>query len=120
MLVTDFREAVRDAEQRRCVAMTAADIATLDALLRDDLDWVHGSGRQDTKQALLADIAQNRPYAAVDMLRHEIRIYDEVAISSGTVHMRTSKGAYDNVFTNIWVRDGGLVGLAASQSTRTT
>lgn len=98
--------------------MTAADVDALAALLLDELHWVHGSGRLDTKDALLADIARNRPYEVVDILRHDVRLHGEVAISSGEVFIRTAGGGYANRFINIWLRRDGGVGLLASQSTR--
>ena len=113
-----FDVAVVDAERRRCAAMTAADIVTLEALLLDELYWVHGSGRADTKAALLADIAQNAPYEAVDILQHDVAVHGEVAISSGTIFIRTAGGGYTNRFLSVWVRRQGALGLLASQSTR--
>ena len=98
--------------------MVAADTVTLGALLLDELHWVHGSGRADTKAALLADIAQNEPYEAVDILQHDVAVYGEIAISSGTILVRTAGGGYTNRFINIWLRRQEAVGLLASQSTR--
>ena len=113
-----FDMAVLDAERRRCAAMTAADVVTLDALLLDELHWVHGSGRADTKAALLADIAQNAPYETVEILQNDVAVHGDVAIASGTVFIRTAGGGYTNRFLDIWLRRHDAVGLLASQSTR--
>lgn len=51
---------VAAAETARCAAMVAGDLATLDAVLHENLRYGHTSGNQDTKRSYLDKIEDGR------------------------------------------------------------
>lgn len=56
-----------DLDKKRMQAMAAKEIATLDALLADDLIYTHSTARLDTKQSLIANMKSGATvYSAVE------------------------------------------------------
>src|SRR5262245_60455752 len=53
----EIARAIRALEDRRYQAMTAADVATLDELLSDDLVYGHSDATRDTKKSYLDRVA---------------------------------------------------------------
>ena len=54
--MTEIGKQIIALDRQRMAAMTRKDTATLNALLSDDLVYMHAMGRLDTKQGLIADI----------------------------------------------------------------
>ncbi len=56
-----------DLDRKRMQAMAAKDVATLDAVLADDLIYTHSSARLDTKQSLIgAMVSGTTVYTGVE------------------------------------------------------
>ena len=53
LFAVDARKEVRGVEQARVAAFISKDTAALDKLLRDDLTYIHASGRVDDKKSLI-------------------------------------------------------------------
>ena len=51
--MADNRQMIIDLDKKRMTAMAQKDVATLNALLADDLVYTHSSARLDTKQSLI-------------------------------------------------------------------
>ena len=56
VFAVDARKEVLAVEQARVAAFVSKDTATLDKLLREDLTYVHASGRVDNKKSLIEAI----------------------------------------------------------------
>ena len=54
--MADNRQMIIDLDKKRMTAMAQKDLATLNALLADDLVYTHSSARLDTKQSLIGDM----------------------------------------------------------------
>ncbi len=54
--MADNRQMIIDLDKKRMTAMAQKDVATLNALLADDLVYTHSSARLDTKQSLIGEM----------------------------------------------------------------
>ncbi|HWC29542.1 MAG TPA: nuclear transport factor 2 family protein, partial [Dehalococcoidia bacterium] len=64
----DIEREVREADAGRVKALLESDLAALEALLGDDLTYVHSSGALDTKTSYIESISSGRArYLAMDM-----------------------------------------------------
>ena len=97
-------------EEQRCNAMIAADLATLDRLIADDLHYVHGSSRTDDKSSFLAALKSGTiKYLAIARDEVNVRLYNATsAIVTGRAKINVrSKGEDKEIhvrFTNVWAR----------------
>ena len=65
--MSDNGQRIRDFDKKRMNAMAQKDIATLNALLSDDLVYTHSSARLDTKQSLISAMESGTTvYTAVE------------------------------------------------------
>src|SRR5262249_32461994 len=65
--MADNRQTIIDLDKKRMTAMAQKDVATLNALLSDDLVYTHSSARLDTKQSLIAAMESGATvYTAVE------------------------------------------------------
>lgn len=98
---------IEELESARRCAMLVADIDALEALLDEDLLWVHASASVDTRASFLAGFACG--YLRCFRLDHtetQIRLCPDMALVSGLVHMevaveqvrRTSVNRYSAVY----------------------
>jgi hypothetical protein len=60
LLAVDARKEVLAVEQSRVAAFVSKDTAALDKLLREDLTYVHASGRVDNKKSLIDAIQSDQ------------------------------------------------------------
>jgi ketosteroid isomerase-like protein len=98
-------------DQTRREAMIRADIPTLTAMFADDMVWIHGNGRLDTKQGLLGSIGSGRTkYLAIDCADETIRIHGGLAFLSGVAAVTADLGGHiletQNRYTIVWAPDG--------------
>ena len=100
---------IRDAEERRCAALLAQDIAALGDLLADDLVHIHGSGATDDKVGFLHGIEHKYDFHAISRGDLTIRIYGDVAVMTGPLSQTIShKGAAERhdieaMTTQVWL-----------------
>jgi ketosteroid isomerase-like protein len=75
------KQAVRDAEARRCAAIAAGDFVGLAAMLADDYLHIHGDGRTGGKEDYIAGVRK----APREPVRNNlvVRLYGEVAVLTG-------------------------------------
>ena len=63
---TNLERVILDLETKRIAAMVKKDMATLDALLAEDLSYTHSGGSIDTKASFLTLIKERGRYLGVD------------------------------------------------------
>jgi ketosteroid isomerase-like protein len=121
--VASNAEAVIDLDKKRMLAMATKDIATLDALLADDLVYTHSSARLDTKQSLIANMKSGATvYSLVDP--SEVRAQDvgDAVILTGVARIKVSSNGNDLDFrvrfTDAYAKRSGRWQMVAWQSTR--
>jgi len=115
---------VRLAERQRFEAMTKQDVAALDTLLDDELDYVHTGGNLETRTQFI-DAIRNRTlvYESIAPSDVRVRVYDGLALAIGRSQMRvrTASGvsSFEIRFTEVYVRKEGHWLLTAWEATRT-
>ena len=114
---------VRLAERQRFEAMTKQDVAALDTLLDDELDYVHTGGNLESRQQFI-DAIRNRTlvYESIAPSDVRVRVYDGLALAIGRSQMRvrTASGvsSFEIRFTEVYVRKEGHWLLTAWEATR--
>ena len=112
---------VHSHEDRRFQAMVAGDVASLEALLADDLVYTHSSSSVDTKASLIDGIRSKRfAYQQIERPEEQIRVYGQSAVVTG--HARISLGGANPRVLNlryldVWVRREAGWQMVAWQST---
>jgi ketosteroid isomerase-like protein len=117
----DLAKTILELETRRIAAMVRRDVATLDALLADDLSYTHSGGRTDTKASFVAFIREKGDYVAVDFLSREV-----VPIPGGTAVVARGRAEirledtppYQVLFLDVWALRDGAWKMVAWQATR--
>jgi ketosteroid isomerase-like protein len=111
------------ADARRLEALVAADVPALQALLGDELRYVHADGRVETKYVLIAALeSQGTDYLAAKSRDVVARAYGEAGAVSGTVQLRvrTAGGPERKLralYTAVYAKRDGSWQLVAYQST---
>ena len=116
-------EAVADTQERRFKAMVDADRAVLDALLADDLVYIHTTGAVDTKASLMDSIVSGRvDYVQLDSDESRQRVAGDAVVVTGTAQLAVVAGGSEHAltirYTEIYVPAGDGWQLASWQSTR--
>jgi hypothetical protein len=120
---TTAESEVRLAERQRFEAMTKQDVAALDTLLDDELDYVHSGGDLQSRKQFL-DMIRNKTivYESIAPSEVRVRVYDGLALGMGrsAVRVRTASGvsSFEIRFTEVYVRREGHWLLTAWESTR--
>ena len=113
--------AVRQVEDRRIKAMIDDDLATLEAILADDLTYGHSSGVVDTKAAYLEALRTGKTkYLTFDRAPSVVRVYGNTAIITGTatLSLRGQTAPFSLRYTLAYVMREGQWRMVAWQSTR--
>jgi ketosteroid isomerase-like protein len=85
---------IESLEDIRWSALTSADVAVLDALLAEDLVFVHSSGRVDSKQSLIEAVSSGSTrYVEADRTGQQIRVFGDTALVHGNASVRVRAGA---------------------------
>ena len=116
---------VRLAERQRFDAMRKQDVASLDTLLDDELDYIHTGGDLQSRQQFIDMIGkQTRVYESIAPSGVRVRVYEGLALATGRAQMRVRTGSgvsiFDIRFTEVYVRRGGRWLLTAWEATRGT
>jgi hypothetical protein len=115
--------ALRAAELARFEANVSADAKMLDALLDDDLEYVHSNGDVDGKRSFIESLTSGRrDYAATRADIESIRVLGDVAIIRGkakvtVVDEGTSRDLHLG-YTDVWVLRDGKWKMTAWRSAR--
>jgi ketosteroid isomerase-like protein len=112
-----------DLDRKRMDAMAKKDIATLNALLADDLVYTHSSARLDTKQSLIGAMESGATvYTAVEPSDVKAQDLGDVVVLTGVAQIKvTSNGAplaFGVRFTDVYANKGGRWQMVTWQSTR--
>jgi hypothetical protein len=116
---------VRLAQRQRFEAMVKQDVAALDTLLDDELDYIHSSGDLQSRQQFIDMIKkQTLVYESIVPSEVRVRVYDGLALATGRSQMRVRNSAgvssFGIRFTEVYVRRGGRWLLTAWESVRST
>ena len=112
------------AEQALYRAMIAQDFAALDALLADDVVYIHSTAVAEDKAGYLAGVRNGLyDYGAIASSQVTVRSFGEVAVQTGTVEMSVAargsvKAPITLLFTLVWKREQQGWRLWQRQATR--
>ena len=109
-------------EDRRVAATVAADVATLEEVLADDLIYTHSSASVDTKTAYIDKLRSGSlSYISIERGPADIRIWGDTATVTGQAVLQISaegNARQINIsYLNVWVPIDGRWQMVAWQST---
>jgi ketosteroid isomerase-like protein len=115
---------VIDLDKQRMDAMAKKDIATLNALISNDLVYTHSSARLDTKQSLIGNMeAGSTVYTSVVPSDVKAQDLGDTVVLTGSCRISVMSQGRPNSFgvrfTDVWSNKGGQWQMVAWQSTRT-
>ena len=122
-MTDELAQSILAAERRRCDAMIAGDLASLDAALAADLQFHHATGAVDDKAAFLAKMAAGRiAYAGLAWSEERVTsLGPHSALLTGRmttdVQVEGVEKRLNNRVMTVWARQGGDWRLLAFQST---
>ena len=116
-------EAVRTAEAQRIRALLAADFATVERLLADELTYTHANAKVDAKAVYLEPFLSGRTrYQRLEPSEMSIRVYGEAAIVTGRMLsvalVAGAESRTDLRFTSVWIFRDARWQMAAWHSAR--
>jgi ketosteroid isomerase-like protein len=112
-----------DLDKKRMEAMAKKDIATLDALISDDLVYTHSTARLDTKQSLIGNMeAGSTVYTSVVPSDVKAQDLGDTVVLTGSCRISVMSQGRPNSFgvrfTDVYANRGGQWQMVAWQSTR--
>ena len=121
--MADNGQTIIDLDRKRMQAMASKDVATLEALLADDLVYAHSSARLDTKASLLdAMVTGATVYTQVEPSEVKAQDLGEAVVLTGIAQIKvTADGApmaFGVRFTDVYARRNGRWQMVTWQSTR--
>ncbi len=121
--MADNRQMIIDLDKKRMTAMAQKDLATLNALLADDLVYTHSTARLDTKQSLIGNMeAGTTVYTAVEPSDVKAQDFGDAVVLTGSCRISVMSGGRPNSFgvrfTDVYGNRGGRWQMVAWQSTR--
>ena len=110
-------------DKRRMEAMCRQDVATLNALLADDLVYTHSSARLDTKQSLIGGMESGTTvYSSIEPSDVKAQDFGNAVVLTGAARIRVTANGnpldFGVRFTDVWVNQDGRWQMVAWQSTR--
>jgi len=112
---------ILDLETKRIAAMVSKDLATLDALLADDLTYTHSGGTTDTKASFIALIKERGRYLGVDYSDTQVVPFpggNAVAVRGRALIRLEGVASYTVLFLDVWALRDGAWKMVAWQATR--
>ena len=121
--MADNRQTIIDLDKKRMTAMAQKDIATLNALISDDLVYTHSSARLDTKQSLIGNMESGSTvYTAVEPSDVKAQDLGDTVVLTGACRISVmSQGrphSFSVRFTDVYANKAGKWQMVAWQSTR--
>ena len=112
-----------DLDRKRMTAMAEKDIATLKAVLSDDLVYTHSSARLDTKASLINGMESGSTvYNSVEPSEVKAQDLGDAVVLTGVARIRVTSGGKPNAFavrfTDVYANKGGQWQMVTWQSTR--
>lgn len=122
-MTTTTEADVLQADDRRFEAMRKGDFPTLEAVLADDLIYVHSTARQESKAEHVANLRAGKPhYRGIAPRDRKARLYGDIGIVNGTSEMQVENAGKEQKFTvrylAIYAKSGGQWRMTAWQSTK--
>lgn len=116
-------QAIIDLDKKRMSAMAQKDIATLNALLADDLIYTHSSARLDTKQSLIGAMQSGATvYTGVEPSGVTAQDLGDTVVLTGSCRIQVASNGKANAFTvrftDVYAKRGGNWQMVTWQSTR--
>lgn len=119
---TPTTDAVLAAEARRAEALRQNDAVALAAVLSDDLRYIHSTGRLETKQQTVGDLAQKRTayerFLSSDL--HASQVAPGVVVLTGRIDQRKLvRGSWNDailLFHSVWRDEMGTWRLVSLQT----
>src|SRR5215475_7310806 len=110
-------------DRKRMTAMAEKDVATLNAVLADDLIYTHSSARLDTKQSLIGNMESGATvYTSVEPSDVKAQDLGSAVVLTGSCRIGVMSGGRPNSFsvrfTDVYANKGGRWQMVAWQSTR--
>ena len=121
--MADNAQMIIDLDRKRMQAMSEKDLATLDALLADDLIYTHSSARVDTKQSLIANMKSGATvYSSIEPSDVKAQDLGSAVVLTGVARIRVTSGGKPNAFavrfTDAYAKRSGRWQMVVWQSTR--
>jgi len=121
--MADNRQMIIDLDKKRMTAMAQKDVATLNALLADDLVYTHSTARLDTKQSLIGAMESGATvYTAVEPSDVKVQDLGDAVVLTGSCRISVMSGGRPNSFgvrfTDVYANKGGRWQMVTWQSTR--
>ena len=116
-------QAIIDLDRKRMTAMAQKDIATLNAVLADDLVYTHSSARLDTKQSLIGAMQSGATvYTALEPSEVKAQDLGDAVVLTGIARISVVSAGKPNSFgvrfTDVYANKGGRWQMVTWQSTR--
>ena len=110
-------------DRKRMVAMAEKDVATLNALLADDLIYAHSSARLDTKASLIGNMQSGATvYSSVEPSDVVAQDCGDAVVLTGVARISVTSGGkamkFGVRFTDVYARRGGQWQMVVWQSTK--
>jgi ketosteroid isomerase-like protein len=122
--MADNGAAVIALDRKRMDAMCQQDVATLNAILGDDLIYTHSSARVDTKQSLIGNMqAGTTVYTSLETSDVVAQDLGDAVVLTGVARVGVMSQGRPNSFgirfVNVYANRGGQWQMVTWQSTRT-
>ncbi|CAH2806652.1 MAG: Zn-dependent hydrolases, including glyoxylases [uncultured Paraburkholderia sp.] len=123
-MVAKLIEAIRGLERERFRAMVDGDGFSLDALVADNVSYVHTNGKRETKRQFIDGItAGRRRYRQIEVQSQDVLpVGNETCVVTGRalIEMEANNGAllFPIAYTAIHTQEDGQWRLVAWQATR--
>ena len=116
-------QTVVDLDKKRMQAMAKKDVATLEAVLADDLVYTHSSARLDTKRSLIdAMVSGATVYTGVEPSDVKAQDLGDTVVLTGIAQIKVVSNGTPNAFgvrfTDVYARRNGSWQMVTWQSTR--
>ncbi len=116
-------QTVIDLDRKRMTAMATKDVATLEALLADELIYCHSSARLDTKQSLIgAMVSGATVYTGVEPSDVKAQDLGDTVVLTGIAQIKVTSNGTPNAFgvrfTDVYAKRNGAWQMVTWQSTR--
>jgi ketosteroid isomerase-like protein len=116
-------QTVIDLDRQRMQAMASKDVATLDALIADDLVYTHSSARLDTKRSLIEGMTSGKTvYTGVEPSDVKAQDLGDTVVLTGVAQIKVTVNGAPNAFgvrfTDVYARRNGRWQMVTWQSTR--
>jgi ketosteroid isomerase-like protein len=111
------------ADDRRFEAMRRGDWTALDAVLADDLTYVHSTARLESKAEHIANLRGGKPhYRGIAPRERTVRVHGGVGVVNGVSEMHVERDGKEQRFTvrylAVYAKAGEQWRMIAWQSTR--